>query len=121
MAMSVITLMEALKDFLREQQLTIDDILDSMDETKEDIIKSLLKRVNISYEDAKKIEKIYSARQLNLLIFAVHLFYFVNPSGLYKGRLIIPPRDKVVDINGRITRDGLFLIMRSLGIIPTKF
>ena len=42
MAMSVITLMEALKDFLREQQLTIDDILDSMDETKEDIIKSLL-------------------------------------------------------------------------------
>ncbi len=119
--MSVITLQEALLDFLKEQQLTIEDILDAMDESKDDIIKSILKRVNISYKEAEKIEKIYTARQLNLLVFVIHLFYYINPSGLYKNKLIIPPREKVVGNDGRITRDGLFLIMRSLGIIPTKF
>ncbi|RLF04399.1 MAG: hypothetical protein DRJ64_06985 [Thermoprotei archaeon] len=119
--MSVITLREALKDFLKEQGLTIDDILNSMDEKPEGIIRSLVKRVNITYEEALALERLYTSRQLNLLIFAIHLFYYVNPSGLYKGRVIIPFRNQIVGYDGRITKNGLFLIMRSLGIVPKKF
>lgn len=113
-----ITLREALKDFLREQGLTLDDVLSAMDEDSRGIIGSLIARASITVEEAEQLEKMYTARQLNLLIFAIHLFYYANPSGLYKGRIIIPARISVVGPDGRVTRAGLHLVMRSLGLTP---
>ena len=113
-----IRLKDALRDFLREQGLTIDDILDAMDETPELIEISFLKRVNISREDYRKLERNYTSRQLNLLIFVIQVFYFANLSGLYKNRLIIPLREEVVGVDGRITKEGLMKIIRSLGLRP---
>ena len=113
-----IRLKDALKDYLREQGLTLDDILDAMDETPELIEASFLKRVNITPEDFKKLEATYTSRQLNLLIFVIQVFYFANVSGLYKNRLIVPLREEVVGPDGRITKEGLVKIIRSLGLRP---
>ncbi len=114
----IITLREALNDFLREQGLTIDDVLDAMDEDPRGIIESLLARVDMEEREAERLERVYGARQLNLLIFVIHLFYYANPSGLYKGFLIYPPRELVVGPTGKVTRKGLELVLRSLGLVP---
>ena len=113
-----IRLRDALRDYLREQGLTIDDILDAMDETPELIEISFLKRVDISPDDYKKLEANYTSRQLNLLIFVIQVFYFANVSGLYKNRLIIPLREEVIGPNGKVTKEGLIKIIRSLGLRP---
>ena len=114
----VITLRDALRDFLKDAGLELSDLLAAMDEDPEGIIESLLKRVDISEEEARKLELAYSPHQLNLLILVLHVFYFANPSGYYKGYLIYPPRESVVGPTGKITREGLRLIIRSLGLTP---
>jgi len=116
----IILLREALEDFVREQGLTIDDVLDAMDESPEGIIESLLMRVNITEEEALALERTFTARQLNLLIFALHVFYIANPSGYYKGYVIYPPPEVVLGPDGRVTRKGLYMIIRSLGLTPGK-
>ncbi len=112
------TLKEVLEDFLREQGLTVDDILDAMDEDPKGILESLTMRVSISEEEALKFLKLYSSRQLNLAIFAIQVFYLSNPSGYYKGYLIYPTPDMVRGPDGLITKEGLILILRSLGLKP---
>ena len=113
-----ISLKEALRDFLREQGLTIHDILDAMDETPELLEKSILRRVNISWKDLRGLESNYTTRQLNLLVFVIQVFYLANISGLYKNRVIVPLRDEVVGPDGKITKEGLIKIIRSLGLRP---
>ncbi|MEM1521627.1 MAG: hypothetical protein QW407_01630 [Thermofilaceae archaeon] len=114
----VITLKDALRDFLRDSGLSLSDLLSVMDEDPRGIVESLLRRVDISEEEAVQLEQRYSPRQLNLLILVLHIFYYSNPSGYYKGYLIYPPRDLVVGATGKITREGLHLILRSLGLTP---
>lgn len=114
-------LKEALEDFLKDAGLELDDVLSVMDENPEGILKSLLLRVNISEEEAIKLETVLSAKQLNLLILVLHVFYYANPSGYYKGRLIYPPRYQVIGPDGRVTYDGLYTIMKSLGLTPHGF
>jgi len=115
----IITLNNALKDFLDDAGLNIKDVLEAMDEDSQGIIESLLRRVNISRREALKLEQAYSAKQLNLLIFVLHVFYYSNPSGYYKGFLIYPPREMVVGEDGKITRRGIELIIKSLGLKPS--
>lgn len=114
----VITLKGALEDFLNDAGLSLSDVLSVMDDDPRGIIESLLKRVDISEEEAERLEKMLTSDQLNLLILVLHVFYYANPSGYYKGFLIYPPYDQVVGPNGKITREGLNLVMRSLGIVP---
>lgn len=113
-----ISLREALKDFLREQGLNINDILDAMDETPELLEKSILKRVNISWKELRGLENNYTTRQLNLMVFVIQVFYLANVSGMYKNRIIVPLREEVVGSNGKITKEGLVKIIRSLGLRP---
>jgi len=113
-----ISLREALKDFLKEQGLTINDVLDAMDETPELLEKSIMKRVNISWKDLRGLESNYTTRQLNLLVFVIQVFYLANVSGMYKNRLIVPLRDEVVGPDGKVTREGLIKIIKSLGMRP---
>lgn len=109
---------EALRDFLEDAGLSLSDLLSAMDEDPKGILESLLMRVDISEEEAQRLERVLTPRQLNLLILVLHVFYYANPSGYYKGYLLYPPYEQVVGPNGKITREGLFLIMRSLGIAP---
>lgn len=114
----VITLREALGDFLKDAGLDLFDMLSVMDEEPGGFIESLLLRVDISEEEARRLESLLAAKQLNLLILTLHIFYYANPSGYYKGYLIYPPRELVVGPSGKVTREGLYLVMRSLGIKP---
>ena len=113
-----ISLREALRDFLKEQGLTVNDILDAMDETPELLEKSILKRVNISWKELRGLESSYTTRQLNLIVFVIQVFYLANVSGMYKNRVIIPLREEVVGSDGRVTKEGLIKIIRSLGLRP---
>ncbi len=113
-----VPLKRALEDFLRQFGLTVDDVLDAMDESKEGAIESLRKRVNISERDLKFIEAHLSARDINLLVFAIQVFYLSYPSGLYRNLLVIPTREEVVGPDGKVTREGLIKIMSALGIRP---
>ena len=113
-----ISLREALRDFLKEQGLTVNDVLDAMDETPELLEKSILKRVNISWKELRGLESSYTTRQLNLIVFVIQVFYLANVSGMYKNRVIIPPREEVVGSDGRVTKEGLIKIIRSLGLRP---
>jgi len=114
----VITLKEALRDFLRDAGLSLSDLLSAMDDDPRGIIESLLMRVDISEEEAAKLETLLTPDQLNLLILVLHVFYYANPSGYYKGYLLYPPYERVVGLNGKVTREGLILVMKSLGIAP---
>ena len=113
-----ITLREALKDFLREEGLSLRDILEVMDEDPRGLIESLLKRVDIDIEQAVELERNFTSRQLNLIILALHIFYIANVSGYYKGYLIVPLREEVVNKEGKITKEGLKKIIKSLGLKP---
>jgi hypothetical protein len=114
----VITLKEALRDFLKDAGLSLSDLLSAMDDDPKGIIDSLLMRVDISEEEAARLERLLTPDQLNLLILVLHVFYYANPSGYYKGYLLYPPYEMVVGPNGKVTREGLNLVMKSLGIIP---
>lgn len=110
---------DALRDFLRDAGLSLSDLLSAMDEDPQGIIESLLRRVDISEEEATELERRFTPRQLNLIILVLHIFYYANPSGYYKGHLIYPPRDLVVGTTGKITREGLSLVIKSLGLTPS--
>ncbi len=109
-----VRLREALRDFLKDQGLTLDDVVSAMDEDREGIYEAFKKRVWLSEEDLKKLDRL-SSRQLNALLFVIQTFYIVNVSGLYKGRLIYPLRGKVMR-EGKLTKRGLVLVARELGM-----
>ncbi len=114
----LIRLKDALKDFLKDAGLSLQDVLSAMDEDPSGLIASLMARIDIDEHEAELLEKLYTAKQLNMLLFAIQVFYIANPSGYYKGFLIYPSREKVIGPSGKVTREGLSLLLKSLGIVP---
>jgi len=113
-----VPLRKALEDFLKQFDLTVEDILDAMDESKEGAIESLKMRANLTEKDVKFIEQNFTSRDINLLVFAIQVFYSPTSPGLYRNLLVIPTRDEVVGPDGKVTREGLVKIMRALGLRP---
>jgi len=113
-----VPLRKALEDFLKQFDLTVEDILDAMDESKEGAIESLKMRANLTEKDVKFIEQNFTSRDINLLVFVIQVFYSPTSPGLYRNLLVIPTRDEVVGSDGRVTREGLVKIMRALGLRP---
>jgi DNA-binding transcriptional MerR regulator len=112
-----IPLRKALKDYLKEQGITLNDLLSVMDEDKEGIMEALSKRVYLTRKQREALEKWLSSKDLNLLLFVIQAFYILNPSGLYKGLIIEPVREDVM-IGDKVTFEGCKMILKSLGI-PT--
>jgi hypothetical protein len=112
-----ISLRKVLKDYLKEQGITLNDLLSVMDEDKEGIIEALSKRVYLTRAQRKALERGLSSKDLNLLLFVIQAFYILNPSGLYKGLIIEPAREDVM-IGDKVTFEGCKMILKSLGI-PT--
>ncbi|MGQ9513912.1 MAG: hypothetical protein ACUVTL_02500 [Thermoproteota archaeon] len=113
----MISIRDATKDFLAEAGLTIDDILDQMDEDPEGIDESLRKRIWLDDVTARKLESLIPSRYLNYLIFVLQTFYIINPSGMYKSMFIIPTRESVMR-GEKATYNGALLVLKALGIRP---
>jgi DNA-binding transcriptional MerR regulator len=110
-----IDLKDALKDYLKENGITLQDLLSVMDEEKEGIMEALSKRVALTDEDRHELERSLQSNQLNTLLFVIQAFYIINLGGLYKGRIIYPVREDVMR-GGKVTTEGLRKIARALGI-----
>jgi hypothetical protein len=110
-----ISLRKVLKDYLKEQGITLNDLLSVMDEDKEGIMEALGKRVHLTSWQRKALERNLSSRELNLLLFVIQAFYILNPSGLYKGLIIDPVREDVMR-GDKVTFEGCKSILKSLGI-----
>jgi hypothetical protein len=110
-----ISLRMVLKDYLKEEGITVNDLLSVMDEDKEGIMEALGKRVCLTSEQRKVLERNLSSRELNLLLFVIQAFYILNPSGLYKGLTIEPVREDIMR-GDKVTFEGCKSILKSLGI-----
>ena len=110
-----IDLRTALKNYLKEQGITLSDLLSVMDEQKEGIMESLRKRVYLTDAQCRALEKNLTSKQLNLLLFVVQAFYLLNPSGTYKGFIIEPKREDVV-YGEKATFEGCKMILKALRI-----
>lgn len=110
-----IELKTALKDLLRENRITLDDILSAMDEEKQGLMDALNQRVTLEEEECRLLEKSLTSKVLNLLLFVIQTFYITNPSGTYKGQVIYPVRDEVV-LGMKATMEGLKRVGRALGV-----
>ena len=108
-----IDLRKALKNFLKEHGVTLHDLLSVMDEDKEGIMDALRKRIHLTEDQSRALERTLSSRDLNLLLFVIQTFYILNPSGLYKGMKIEPSRDDVV-WGDKVTFEGCKMIMEAL-------
>ncbi|MEM2940808.1 MAG: hypothetical protein QW304_04570 [Thermoproteota archaeon] len=108
-----IPLKKAVDDYLKEQGLTVADIVRVMDEDKEGIAESLRKRCAISFTTERRLLEKLTSRQLNFLIFVVQAFYIVNIPGMYKGLIIYPERELVVT-GEKVTEEGLKRILKAL-------
>jgi len=114
-AAGIIPLKDVVDNFLAESGVTVEDILDAMDEEKGGIMEALAERVWLDERLARYLESRYASRQLNYLLFVLQTFYIVNMGGVYKGSLIIPLRDSVVK-GDKVTPEGLQLVLRALGM-----
>jgi len=110
-----INLRNALKDYLKEQELTLSDLLGAMDEEKEGIMDALAKRVHLTEAQKRGLERGLTGKDLNLLLFVLQAFYLLNPSGLYKGFVIEPTVGDIV-YGDKATFEGCKSILRALGI-----
>jgi len=110
-----IDLRRALKNFLKEQGVTLRDVLSLMDESKEGIMEALRKRIHLTEAQSRALERGLSSKDLNLLLFVIQTFYIVNPAGLYKGFIIEPKREDVMWGN-KVTFEGCKMILEALRI-----
>jgi len=113
-----IDLRRALKNYLKEQGITLMDLLSIMDEEKGGIIEALRKRVHLTEEQARTLERSLSSKDLNLLLFVISAFYLLNPSGMYKGFVIEPTREDVVQ-GEKVTFEGCRSILKALRVSTT--
>ncbi len=109
-----IPLKKAVDDYLKEQGLTLSDVVAVMDEDKESIAESLRKRCLISLKTERLLLERLTSRQLNMLIFVIQVFYIINIGGIYKGLIIYPERSSVVS-GQKVTEEGLRLVLKALG------
>jgi len=91
-----VDLRTVLKNYLKEQGITLSDLLSVMDEQKEGIMEALRKRVHLTEGQSRALEENLTSKQLNLLLFVLQAFYLLNPSGVYKGFIIDPSREDVM-------------------------
>lgn len=110
-----IELRQAVKNYLREAGVTLQDLIGLMDEEKGGILEALGKRVHLTEAEGRALESRLTGRELNYLLFVVQAFYILNPSGTYKGRLILPARSDIM-VGDRVTYQGCEVILRALGI-----
>ena len=110
-----INLRNALKDYLKEQEITLGDLLGTMDEEKEGIMDALAKRVHLNEAQKRVLERRLTGKDLNLLLFVLQAFYLLNPSGLYKGFVIEPTVGDIV-YGDKATFEGCKSILKALDI-----
>jgi len=110
-----VDLRTVIKDYLKEQGITLQDLLSVMDENREGILEALRKQVHLTKAQAEALENALSSKDLNLLIFVIQTFYILNPSGIYKGRMIEPTRDDVM-LGEKATFEGCKMILKALRI-----
>jgi len=110
-----IDLRTALKNYLKEQGITLSDLLSMMDEDKEGIMDALKKRVHLNERQCRMLEENLTSKQLNLLLFVIQAFYILNPSGLYKDLIIEPTREDVM-YGDKVTFEGCKMILEALRI-----
>ena len=110
-----IDLRMALKNYLKDQGVTLQDLLSSMDENKEGIMDALKKKVYLTEDQSRILEEKLASKELNLLLFVIQAFYILNPSGMYKGFIIEPTREDVM-YNNKVTFEGCKLILKALRI-----
>ena len=110
-----IDLRTALKNYLKEQGITLQDLLSSMDEDKEGIMEALRKRVYLTEDQSRILEEKLTSKELNLLLFVIQAFYILNPSGMYRDFIIEPTREDVM-YGDKATFEGCKLILRALRI-----
>ncbi len=106
---------KAVADFLNENGITLRDLLDAMDMDPRTLRESLRARAMIDEKEIEMIERKFTTSQINYLIFVLHTFYIINVGGVYKGLLLRPPRELVVQ-GGKATFQGLRLLAKSLGL-----
>ncbi len=114
-----IELRKALKDYLKEERITLKDILDAMDEEKNGIMEAIRQRVHLTEAQSRTLERAISSKDLNLLLFVIQVFYLLNPAGIYKGFFIEPARETVV-LGDKITFEGCKMILKALNITTQK-
>jgi len=110
-----IDLRAALKNYLKEQGITLQDLLSSMDEDKEGIMDALRKRVYLTENQSRILEEKLTSKELNLLLFVIQAFYILNPSGMYRDFIIEPTREDVM-YGDKATFEGCKLILKALRI-----
>lgn len=110
-----VKLKDVIKDFLKENGLDLRDIIDAMNESREDIRESLKRRTWLTKKQLSFLIQAFSVQELNLLIFALQTFYLINPSGLYKGAIIIPRREDIIR-DGKATPNGIRLLTKELNL-----
>lgn len=110
-----IDLRTALKNYLKEQGVTLSDLLSLMDEQKEGIMESLRKRVHLTDAQSRALEENLTSKQLNLLLFVIQAFYLLNPSGTYKNFILEPTREDVMH-GDKVTFEGCKMILKALRI-----
>lgn len=110
-----VKLRDVIKNFLKENNLKLKDILEAMDEQKEGIKESLKKRTWLTDKQLNFLLQAFPSSELNYLIFVLQTFYLINPSGLYKGAIIIPKREEIIK-NGKATPNGIRLLIKELNL-----
>ena len=106
---------KALRDYLKEQDVTLSDLLNAMPEDRQGTMEALRERVYLSEAQSTALERSIRSRDLDLLLFVVQAFYLINPSGLYKGFTIEPLREEVVR-GEKATFDGCKRILKALRV-----
>lgn len=103
----------ALRDLLREYGVTVEDLLVAMMSENLDVYGELVKRIDRVTKDV--YETIYSFpwRLVALTLFTLQAFYLANPSGLYKGYVIDPPREAVA-VGDKVVFHGLMYLVNRL-------
>lgn len=108
-----IPLKKAVDDFLKEEGLTVADVVAVMDENKESIVESLRARCAISFRTERLLLEKLTSKQLNLLVFVIQVFYIINMGGTYKGLIIHPRRENVVS-GQKVMEEGLRQVIKAL-------
>lgn len=103
----------AFLDLLKEYGITVEDLLTAMRSEGIDVYDEIIKR--ISYLSPFIEKTVYSLpwRKATILLFILQTFYVVNISGIYKGYLIDPPRELVMD-GLKVKPSGIILLIRKL-------
>lgn len=103
----------AFLDLLKEYGITVEDLLTAMRSEGIDVYDEIIKRISYSSPFIEKTVYSLPWRKAAILLFILQTFYVVNISGIYKGYLIDPPRELVMD-GLKVKPPGIILLIRKL-------